>query len=130
MLDTNTVSYLIRAHPVVTEKVVQIPMHSLCISAITEAELLFGLAKRPDAKRLHTAVRELLSRLDVVSWDRTASEHYAVTRAALESRGQVLAPLDMLIAAQAIASDSVLVTSDKAFRQITELQTQDWMLEN
>ncbi len=62
MLDTNTVSHLIKAHPVVVRRTVAVPMASLCLSAITEGELLFGLAKRPEAKRLHTAVRELLRR--------------------------------------------------------------------
>ena len=50
MLDTNTVSHLLRAHPSVARRVVAVPMASLCISAITEGELLFGLAKRPSAK--------------------------------------------------------------------------------
>ena len=53
LLDTNTVSHLIKGHPAVARRMVAVPMSSLCISAITEGELLFGLAKRPDAKRLH-----------------------------------------------------------------------------
>ena len=63
MLDTNTVSHLLREHPVVTKRIVAVPMASLCISAITEGELLFGLAKRPTAKRLHVAVRQFLRRV-------------------------------------------------------------------
>ena len=57
LLDTNTVSHLIKGHPAVARRVVAVPMASLCISAITEGELLFGLAKRPDAKRLHHLVQ-------------------------------------------------------------------------
>jgi len=69
MLDTNTVSHLLRGHPVVAQRVVSVPMTALCISAITQGELLFGLARRPDAKQLHGAVREFLKRLDVLPWD-------------------------------------------------------------
>ncbi len=69
MLDTNTVSHLIKAHPAVARRVVAAPMAALCISAITEGELLFGLAKRPDAHRLHRAVREFLRRVDVLPWN-------------------------------------------------------------
>jgi len=36
-------------------RLVDVPMDALCISAITEGELLFGLAKRPGAKQLHLA---------------------------------------------------------------------------
>ena len=62
MLDTNTVSHLIKKHPVVSRRVMDVPMASLCVSSITEGELLFGLAKRPDAKLLHKAVKEFLLR--------------------------------------------------------------------
>jgi tRNA(fMet)-specific endonuclease VapC len=101
-------------------------MSSLCISAITQAELMFGLAKRPSAKRLHLAVRELLKRLDVLSWDHSISESYGIIRAKLQSRGKSLSPLDLLIAAHALTLDMVLVTSDQAFNQVAGLQVENW----
>ena len=63
MLDTNTVSHLIKEHPAVSRRLVSTSMAFLCVSTITKGELLFGLAKRPDTKRLHLAVRELLRRV-------------------------------------------------------------------
>ncbi len=72
MLDPNTVSHLLREHPVVAKRIVVVPMASLCISAITEGELFFGLAKRPVAKRLHVAVREFLRRVDVLALGQAA----------------------------------------------------------
>lgn len=126
MLDTNTVSHLLRAHPVVTTRIVAVPMASLCISAITEGELLFGLAKRPAAKQLHLAVREFLRRVDVLPWDSSTAEHYGVVRADMERRGRVLASLDLLIAAHALSVDAVLVTNDKAFSQMADLNVEDW----
>lgn len=42
MLDTNTISHLIKAHPAVARCVVGTHMSSLCISAITEGELFLG----------------------------------------------------------------------------------------
>ena len=67
MLDTNTVSHLIKGQLTVARRVVAVPMASLCISSITAGELLFGLAKRPDAKRLHAVVKEFLRCLDVAA---------------------------------------------------------------
>lgn len=52
MLDTNTVSHLLKKHPAVARRVVAAPITSLCISAITQGELLVGLARRPDATAL------------------------------------------------------------------------------
>ena len=126
MLDTNTVSHLLKEHPGVVRRVVAAPMASLCISAITEGELLFGLAKRPDAKRLHLAVREFLRRVDVLPWDNVVAEHYGTVRAGLERQGKLLAPLDLLIATHAISVDAILVTNDRAFGQITDLHIEDW----
>lgn len=126
MLDTNTVSHLIKKHPSVARRVVAAPIASLCVSAITEGELLFGLAKRPDAKRLHIVVRELLRRVDVLPWDSAVAERYGTVRADMERQGRILSPLDLLIATHAMNVDSVLVTNDRTFGKVAGLHIEDW----
>jgi tRNA(fMet)-specific endonuclease VapC len=126
MLDTNTVSHLLKGHPAVTRRLISVPMASLCISAITEGELLFGLAKRPAAKQLHVAVREFLKRIDVLPWDSAAAEHYGIVRANMAGQGKVLSPLDLLIATHALSVDAVLVTNDQAIGQMPNLHLEDW----
>jgi len=126
MLDTNTVSHLLKDNQAVASRVVSAPMASLCLSVITEGELLFGLAKRPRAVRLQVAVRELLRRVDVLPWDRTVAESYGTVRAKMEHKGLILAPLDLLIATHAISIGAVLVTNDQAFGQVTGLPVEDW----
>ena len=126
MLDTNTVSHLIREHPAVVRRVLAVPMSAVCISSITKAELLFGLARRPEAKRLHTAVGEFLRRVDVLPWDSEVAEHYGATRAAMERQGKTLGPLDLLIASHALRAEAVLVTNDRALAQVDGLRVEDW----
>jgi len=126
MLDTNTVSHLIKEHPAVARRVVAAPMASLCISSITEGELLFGLAKRPDAKQLHLAVREFLRRVDILPWDSATAERYGTVRADMARQGKILAPLDLLIATHALSVGAVLVTNDHAFGQVANLVVEDW----
>lgn len=126
MLDTNTVSHLIKANPQVMQRIQAVPMAALCISAITEGELLFGLAKRPEAKRLQLAVREFLLRVDVLPWDSDVAAHYGVTRAAMTLQGKTLAPLDGLIALHALSVGAVMVTNDQAFNQVPDLLLEDW----
>jgi tRNA(fMet)-specific endonuclease VapC len=126
MLDTNTVNHLLREHPAVVRRVVGVPMAAICLSSITEGELLFGLARRPEAKRLHGAVRELLRRVDVLPWDSNVAERYGTARAELERSGKTLAPLDLLIAAHALDMEAVLVTNDQAFSQVAQLKVEDW----
>lgn len=126
MLDTNAVSHLLKGHPDVTRRVVAVPMASLSISVITEAEIRFGLAKRPKAKRLQAAVEELLRRVSVMPWSSAVAERYGPVRAKLESKGRILGPLDMLIAAHALSLGVVLVTNDAAFGQVKGLRLEDW----
>jgi len=126
LLDTNIVSHLVRGQPFVVRRALTIPMAAVCISSITEGEMLYGLAKRPEAAKLRRIVEEILQRVEVLPWDREAAQHYGVLRAKLERSGTILAPLDLLIAAQAIRSGMVLVTNDRAFAQVNELKIEDW----
>jgi tRNA(fMet)-specific endonuclease VapC len=109
MLDTNTVSSLIKKNPAVSKRIASFPMESLCLSVISEGELLYGLAKKPHARSLHVAV-----------------EHYGVLRAELERSGNALGSLDMQIAAHASQLGAVLVTNDQAFKRIKKLKVEDW----
>jgi tRNA(fMet)-specific endonuclease VapC len=126
MFDTNTVSHLLKKHPAVVHRVVEVPITSLCISAITQGELLFGLARRPDATTLHNAVWEFLRRVDVLPWDSNAAQVYATTRAEMQREGRVLAPMDLLIGGHALSIGAVLVTNDQAFGLLAGLTLEDW----
>ena len=126
MLDTNTVSQIVRRNPLALDRLLAVPIRHVCLSSITEAELLFGLAKRPEATRLKSAVQAFLRRVDVLAWDSRASHSYAVARASLERDGKSIAPPDLLIGAHALSHSSVLVTNDQAFRHLSDLSLEDW----
>lgn len=126
LLDTNTVSHLIKCNPQATQRLLALPMHSICISAITAGELAFGLAKRPEAVALRAAVHEFLRRVEVLPWDEEVAQTYGTLRAQLQIKGTPLSALDTQIAAHALHAKAVLVTSDKAFLQITQLEIEDW----
>ena len=102
-------------------------MAQLCVSAITQGELLHGLARKPGATNLQTAVRAFLSRVDVLAWDGAAAERYGTLRAALEASGTPLGNLDTLIAAHALAVEAVLVTNDMAFARVPALVVENWV---
>ncbi|MBU3547640.1 type II toxin-antitoxin system VapC family toxin [Polynucleobacter sp. P1-05-14] len=126
MLDTNTISSLIKKNPVVSRKIASVPMERLCLSVISEGEILYGLAKKPNARNLHLVVQEFLKRVDVLVWDTDVAEHYGVLRAQLEGNGNVLGSLDMQIAAHASQLGAILVTNDQAFKRIKQLKVEDW----
>lgn len=102
-------------------------MAAVCISAITEAELLRGVARKPEAKRLPLAVKEFLLRVESLPWDSGTAEAYARLRTACENEGRPLGTMDMLIASHSIAAGAILITNDKAFYNVEHhLTLEDW----
>jgi tRNA(fMet)-specific endonuclease VapC len=129
MLDTNMVSYIAKGH----SKAARTRMLNLeqdeavCLSVITEAEILNGLAKRPQATALRERMEWFLAAVKVLPWGRDEARVYGAVRACLESSGKALGNMDMQIASHAIAVSAVLVTNDNAFGYVGDLQpTQNW----
>ncbi|PDT38718.1 VapC toxin family PIN domain ribonuclease [Rhizobium sp. M10] len=128
MLDTNIASHVIKGdRPEILKRLAALPMDEIAISSITEGELFYGLAKRGYPKALSERVRQFLLRVDVLPWNHDVTRAYGDLRAACEAKGTILAPLDMMIAAHAVATAATLVTRDKAFARISEpLKVDDW----
>lgn len=125
-MDTNIVSHALKAQPGVLRRLRNTAMSRICVSVITESELLFGLERGEARPKLRSAIEAFLRRVDVLDWNRSAAARYGVLRARLEAAGTPLAPLDMLIAAHALDIDAVLVTNDAAFRHVAGLTLEDW----
>ncbi len=128
MLDTNTASYIIKGKPaIVRDHLIKIPMEEIGISSITEAELLTGVAKKPEAKHLPIAVKEFLLRVEILPWNSEVATAYAHLRTTCEREGKSLGVMDMLIAAHSVAVGATLITNDKAFYHIEHhLALDDW----
>lgn len=129
LLDTNTVSYIANGRsPAARARLEALgPADLACISSITEAEIRYGLARRPQARALRAAVEALLFKLRVLPWGSKEAAAYGELRARLEAKGASLAELDMLIAAHAIAQGAVLVSNDKALSRLAALhRVENW----
>jgi len=124
MLDTNAVSALAKgqASPLAE----RLDEQAFCISVITEAELRFGLARRPVNANLRRIVEQFLNTTKVKPWNSDCAQRYASLRAELEIRGTPLAPMDLLIATHALAEDCILISADRAFAQVPGLRLFDW----
>jgi tRNA(fMet)-specific endonuclease VapC len=97
---------------------VKLPMSEVGISVVTQAELRFGVAKKPEAARLAIAVEEFLLRVEILPWTSEAAKSYARIPSDLEHSGEPMRNLDMMIAAHALAAEAALVTHDRVFRGI------------
>jgi tRNA(fMet)-specific endonuclease VapC len=123
MLDTNTVSYIVKGKSrAARARLAGLGTdESACISIVTEFELEFGLAKRPNAGELRHALRWFLARIRVLPLGSAEARANGQLRVKQEAQGRPLESMDMLIAAHAITVGAILVTRDGVFRHVPDL---------
>ena len=129
-LDTNICSYILRRHPAsMIERFAALDREALWLSAIVAAELRFGAAKL-GVPRFQAAVEAWLAGFDVRPWPLEATQHYAQIRAALERTGTPIGGMDLMMAAHALAEDSVIVTNNaREFHRVPGLAVEEWAME-
>ena len=124
MLDTNIVSHITRARSqAARSRMLNLKTDEVvCVSAVTEAEIHIGLAKRPGAVALRERMESFLSTVRVLPWVREEAKVYGSLRAKLELSGKTFENTEIQIAAHSIPINAVLVTNNKALAHVNDLQ--------
>jgi tRNA(fMet)-specific endonuclease VapC len=127
LLDTNTVSFHIRrSSPKLQRRLKQTPIVDMALSVVTEMEIRYGLAKNPGL-RIASMVETFLDTITILPLTSETALVYAKVRAELDAKGTPIGPLDLMIAAHAISSGAMLITSDLGeFRRVPGLRSEDW----
>jgi tRNA(fMet)-specific endonuclease VapC len=128
LLDTDICSFIIKGtRPDLDIRLRELSPEQTLISAVTRAELRFGLAKRPNAIRLAGLVERFLQTVVTLPWDATAADTYGQVRARLEKIGTPIGEHDTMIAAHALATNLLLVTHNvEHFRRVEGLRWVTW----
>ena len=128
LIDTNICIYIMNKRPAkVIKKFKHLDMGEVGISTITISELQYGVSKSEKKGLNRQRLNEFLTPLEVFTYDVLAAEAYGDIRIQLESSGQPIGPLDMLIAAQAISRNLILVTNNETeFKRIENLKVKNW----
>jgi len=129
MLDTDSCIALIKRKPAsVLRRLTVLAPGEAGISAVTLAELRYGVAKSSKRETNGQALDEFLLPLEVADFDEPAAEIYGAVRAALEKAGTPIGPLDTQIGAHAISLGAALVSHNvREFRRIPGLTIVDWL---
>lgn len=69
----------------------------------------------------YLAFKDFSIRVDVLPWDRPRARRCGIVRAHMEASGKILAPMDLLIAIQALEEEAILVAHDEAFKSVPGL---------
>jgi tRNA(fMet)-specific endonuclease VapC len=128
MLDTNAASEAIRGNPAFDNRLQALAPGQWCISAVTCSELRYGIARRPEAVRLHRIVQEFLRISPILPWDGPAATRHGDLRAQLRASGTPIGDFDEMIAAHALAVDAVVVTDNtRHFARVPGLVLDNWL---
>lgn len=121
-------SHALRGHPGVDRQLATLDSADWCISAITRAELRYGLALRPEATRLAAVVGAFLETARCLPWDAEAADRHGELRALLRSAGRPIGPYDELIAAHALSVGAVMVTANlRHLARVPGLRVVSWV---
>lgn len=126
MLDTNALSAVMKGRSPALDQ--RLSKERFCISVVTEAEIRFGLARRPQQAEFSALVEKMLNHIDTRFWTSETARRYGPLRAKLAAMGKPLSPLDLMIAAHALSEGATLITADHAFAQVPGLAIQDYEL--
>lgn len=129
LLDSNICIYIINGKP--KEVVQRIKEHhppEIKLSAISIAELEYGVSKSENREINRQALIHFASAFDIVSFSDDDAEVFGLIRADLEKKGQIIGPYDMQIAAQAISRNLILVTNNtKEYSRVKNLKIENWV---
>jgi tRNA(fMet)-specific endonuclease VapC len=129
LLDTNILIALTKKHPCPAERLSSVPAKAVLLSTVVLAEIEYGIAKSTRKEHNRTIFERLLQGFQILPFNETAAGHYGPIRAALERRGELIGPYDLMIAAQARAENAVLVTDNvQDFQRVEGLIVENWLV--
>ena len=127
LLDTNMCIYLMKNQPEeVARRFAQCYVGDVVMSAVTYAELEYGVAVCENRTRERRNLAALIEDIPVAPFDAAAATAYGPVREATRERKKDA--LDKLIAAHAIALDVVLVTNnERDFASYPGIRLENWL---
>jgi tRNA(fMet)-specific endonuclease VapC len=134
LLDTNAVSAILKDKPKQVRQYFRMAVDRgefVALSVIVRHELHYGARRSPNPQANFERLDDLFSQLgDPVPFTLQDAEISGDLRAELASRGELIGPYDLLIAAQALRLEATLVTANvREFGRVPGLAWEDWSRE-
>lgn len=128
MLDTNICIYVIKGADEVLRQRLQSHRDDVCISAISRAELEYGVAKSSRKEANRRMLDAFLEDLPVLPFENEPARAFGDINVGLFAVGTPIGPLDLLIAVHARALGLTLVTNNRReFDRVPGLSVENWL---
>jgi tRNA(fMet)-specific endonuclease VapC len=126
LLDSNTIIHCLKGREPVTSRFRAANPALIAIPSVVAYELEYGTLKIASAHR-RGILSAMLGGIEEVPFDHDAARHAARIRVELEGQGQMIGPMDLLIAGTAMSRGAVLVTNNtREFSRVSGLLLEDW----
>ena len=128
LLDTNICIFAIKKKPQkVLDNIAKNLKHVIYISSLTIAEMEYGISNSNYPEKNRMSLLEFISIFEILNFTEKDSVPYGMLKTDLRRSGQIIGPIDMLLAGQAISNNLIFVTNNiKEFSRIKNLEIQDW----
>jgi tRNA(fMet)-specific endonuclease VapC len=128
LLDTNICIYAINKKPAnVLGLIKEKAKNGICISSLTIAELEYGVENSKHIEDNRIALLKFISIFNVLNYDDADAVKYGKLKSRLKKAGNIIGPIDMLLASQALSKDLIFVTNNvDEFTRIEDLKIEDW----
>ena len=128
LLDTNICIYFMKnKYPQLTHKILSCAPSDLTISSITVFELEYGAAKSNWGERTRQKLAMFLAPFNILPFETEDAVAAGKLRGYLEKQGIGIGSYDVLIAAQGLSRNLIVVTHNTGeFNRVPELRLEDW----
>ena len=131
LLDTNACIQLLNdKHPIILEHFHQHSPAKIALCSVVKAELLLGAQRSGRIEANLQRLKLFFEPLQSLPFDDDCAQHYALIRADLQARGQLIGGNDLLISAIARSHNITLVAHNTGeFSRVAGLRFEDWEIE-
>ena len=128
LLDTNAwIQHLKNPGGPIEQRLNQLSPSDILLCSVDKAELWHGAHKYERTERRLIALQNLFQPFVSLPFDDAAARLYGSIRHDLETRGQVIGPNDLKIAAISLAQGLTMVSNNASeFSRVSGLKAEDW----
>jgi tRNA(fMet)-specific endonuclease VapC len=128
LLDTNICIFLKNKKPPhVLERLRAAIGEGVRLSSVSVGELQYGVYNSTNIERNRISLTEFLAPFEILDFDDSDAEAFGKIRSELKKTGKLIGPYDLMIGAQAISRNLILVTNNTSeFSRIEGLRIEDW----
>mgnify|MGYP003632334610 FL=1 len=129
LLDAGTLAAALRGRLPVALKLAELGPGDVAISVLSRMQVEIGLCSSPRAQARHSRLfKELIQTVRTLEFGEAEAQQAATLGAYLQSGGESIGVMELMLAAQAMTNRYTLIAEDmRPYRMVTGLNVESWL---